>query len=97
MSGSLVTACLWALAATVTALLPMRLQYLPGLTLLFIAPPLLVWIAVSHGPWIGLLGALGFLSMFRRPLIYFGRRALGLPTPDPRRRGGGGVDRGSTL
>jgi hypothetical protein len=77
VTASLFAACLWALAATVTALLPMRMQYPPGLTLLFLAPPLLVWIGFSNGLWVGLLGTLGFLSMFRRPLIYFGRRALG--------------------
>lgn len=81
MSGSLITACLWALAATVTALLPMRMQYPPGLTLLIAAPFLLIWIAIQHGLWIGALGGLGFVSMFRRPLWYMARRAFGLAVP----------------
>ncbi|MEM6594640.1 MAG: DUF2484 family protein [Pseudomonadota bacterium] len=33
MSLSLTMAALWAIAATILALLPMRLQYVPGVTL----------------------------------------------------------------
>ncbi|MFO1175712.1 MAG: DUF2484 family protein [Paracoccaceae bacterium] len=76
MSAALVAACLWALAATVTALLPMRLQFPPGIVLLALAPVLLVWLAIVHGPLAVGLGLLAFLSMFRRPLVYFGRKLL---------------------
>jgi hypothetical protein len=31
MSAALIAACLWAIAATVTAFLPMRLQFPPGI------------------------------------------------------------------
>jgi len=96
VTASLFAACLWAIAATVTALLPMRLQFPPGVTLLILAPPLLVWIGFSNGFWVGLLGALGFLSMFRRPLIYFGRKALGWPVRDPRSGADGGGDDATT-
>ena len=81
MSAALVAACLWALAATVTALLPMRLQFPPGIVLLILAPVLLVWLAIAHGPLAAGLGLLAFLSMFRRPLVYFGRKALGRRAP----------------
>lgn len=91
MSAALIAACLWALAATVTALLPMRMQFPPGIVLLILAPVLLVWLAVVHGPLAVGLGLLAFLSMFRRPLIYFGRKALGLQVQDP--RGGAGEGR----
>ena len=37
MTSSLIAACLWVLAATVTALLPMRHQYAPGVSLLLLA------------------------------------------------------------
>ncbi len=79
MSAALVAACLWVLAATLTAFLPMRRQIAPGLVLLALVLPLLIWIGTSHGAWPAALGFLAFLSMFRRPLRYFGRRALGLP------------------
>ena len=77
MSIPLTLACLWVLAGTATAMLPMRHQYAPGLTLLIAAPILVVWIGIEHGPWIALAGVLAFLSMFRRPLMYFWRRAFG--------------------
>ena len=77
MSWSLIFGAIWVLAATVTALLPMRLQYPPGLTLLFAAPVILAFIGFEHGIWIALLGVAGFVSMFRNPLIYFYRRARG--------------------
>ncbi|MGB3148783.1 MAG: DUF2484 family protein [Paracoccaceae bacterium] len=81
MSYALIAACLWALCATVTALLPMRLQYPPGVTLLLLAPGLLIWLGFSHGPLPAAAAGVGFLSMFRRPLWYLGRKALGLPVP----------------
>ena len=34
MSAALILGCLWVLAAAVTAMLPMRRQYVPGVTLL---------------------------------------------------------------
>lgn len=77
MSWPLIAASLWAIAATITALLPMRLQYAPGLTLLILAPFILIWLAATHSIWIAVLGLFGFLSMFRNPLIYFYRRARG--------------------
>ena len=73
----LVTACLWVFAATGVAFLPMRYQYVPGLALLIAAPVLLVWIGREYGLWITLFAAFAVLSMFRRPLIYFARKALG--------------------
>jgi hypothetical protein len=83
MSIPLILAFLWVLAAAVTAMLPMRRQYPPGLTLLIIAPFLIVWLAIEHNVWIVLLATAGFVSMFRNPLIYIARRALGLPVSRP--------------
>ncbi|KMW58054.1 hypothetical protein AIOL_003024 [Candidatus Rhodobacter oscarellae] len=86
MSAPLFISCLWVLAATVTAMLPMRRQFVPGLVLLGLAPVLIVWIGVVHGPTVAILGVLAFLSMFRRPLIYLIQRARGrnqTPPEDP--------------
>ena len=72
-------AILWVLAATVTALLPYRRQFAPGIALLVLAPVLIVWIGTAHG-WIwGGVALVAFLSMFRNPLIHLGRRLAGLP------------------
>jgi hypothetical protein len=84
MSMPLILGCVWVLAAAVTAMLPMRSQMMPGLALLALAPVLLVWIGWVHG-WLWLaFGLFAFLSMFRNPLLYFLRRALGRPAPLPK-------------
>jgi hypothetical protein len=84
MSTPLVLGGLWVLASALTAMLPMRHQMAPGLALLIAAPVLLVWIALEHG-WVWLaFGLFAFVSMFRNPLRYFLRRALGRPAPLPK-------------
>ncbi len=83
ISPPVIAACLWVLAATVTAFLPYRLQYPPGLTLLVAAPLILIWMGWEHGVWVAGIATLGFLSMFRNPLIHLTRRALGLPVRRP--------------
>lgn len=84
MSTPLILGCFWVLAAAATAMLPMRAQMVPGLGLLAAAPILLVWIGWTHG-WLWLaIGLFAFLSMFRNPLLYFLRRALGRPAPLPK-------------
>lgn len=77
MSLSLIAGCLWVLIATVVAMLPMRLQYPPGITLLILVPFGLAWIGYDHGWAYAFVGFLAFASMFRNPLIYFWRRTRG--------------------
>lgn len=77
MSAPLILACLWVVAGTIAAFLPMRYQIIPGLALLITAPILLVWIGYAHG-WVWVvMGLLAFLSMMRNPLIYLYKRAIG--------------------
>ncbi|MCT8161033.1 DUF2484 family protein [Pseudoruegeria sp. SHC-113] len=76
MSPVLLACCLWVVAATGVAMLPMRHQFAPGVILLALAPVLIVWLARAHGLWIGLAGFAAFLSMFRKPLKYYGIRAM---------------------
>jgi hypothetical protein len=74
---ALVLGALWVLAAAGVAMLPMPRQMAPGLVLLVAAPVLLIWIGMAQG-WIWLaFGLFAFLSMFRKPLRYFARRAMG--------------------
>ena len=83
MSLPLLLGCVWVIAATITAMLPMKQQMVPGMTLLVLAPVLLLWIGLTHGLlWVG-LGLFALVSMFRRPLIYFARRGLGLSVELP--------------
>jgi hypothetical protein len=81
MLNPLTLGALWVIAAAITAMMPMRLQSYPGIPLLIAAPLLLIWIGLTHGfVWVA-FGTFAFLSMFRRPLNYFVRMALGLPLP----------------
>ncbi|WP_172293077.1 DUF2484 family protein [Pseudoruegeria sp. HB172150] len=83
MSLPLILACLWVVAASVTAFLPMRYQIAPGLLLLISAPVLIYFLAREHGPVITLIGIFAVLSMFRRPLIHLFRKLAGIPTEKP--------------
>ncbi|WP_348540015.1 DUF2484 family protein [Shimia sp. R11_0] len=76
MSLSLILACFWVLAAATVAMLPMKRQFVPGLGLLLAAPVLIAGIFYEHGWLFGTLALLGFLSMFRRPLLHFARKAF---------------------
>ena len=83
MSLSLALGALWVLASTIVAFLPMRHQYIPGGTLMFLAPLLILFIGFQHG-WIWVVPALlAFLSMYRNPLRYLWRKWRGLPTETP--------------
>lgn len=68
MAPSLIAGFFWVLAASGTAMLPMRRQMVPGLLLLSSAPVLILWIGAAIGWWVGAVALLAFLSMFRRPL-----------------------------
>lgn len=72
------TCIAWVFAATGVAMLPMRYQYIPGVTLLIMAPLLILWIGISVSWWAGLLSLAAFLSMFRNPLRFFWAKARGL-------------------
>ena len=70
MSLPVLLACLWALAAAGTALLPIRRQLWPVMVLMPSAIALAVWIGLAHG-WVWLLPiALALLSVMRNPLRF---------------------------
>ena len=78
MTDVVLISCLWVLAGTITAFLPMKYQYLPGTILLLIAPVLIIWLAIDYGWWFGVVGLFAFVSMFRRPLVYYIRVLRGM-------------------
>lgn len=80
MNLPILFACIWVIAATAIAFLPMRWQIVPGLVLLTLVPVLIVWLYLDGQVWIAAFALLGFLSMFRRPLRYFLKRAMGKGT-----------------
>ena len=69
--------CLWVVASAAVAMLPMRHQYIPGVTLLVAAPFLILWVGVSYSWIAAALAVFAFVSMFRNPLRYFLARARG--------------------
>lgn len=77
MPLSLIILCLWALAAGAVAMLPMRHQFVPGFALLLAIVPLLIWVGIEAGWLFAAVGGFACVSMFRKPLRYFARRALG--------------------
>ncbi len=70
MSQSLLLGCLWVVAATIVAMLPMRRQFGPGIALLIAAPVLVWFIGHQHGWILAGAGLAAVLSMFRKPLRF---------------------------
>ncbi len=81
MSTALIAACLWVVAGTLVAALPMRFQIVPGLVLLASAPVILWALAAAHGALPVAFGLFALLSMFRRPLAVLLRRLGGARAP----------------
>lgn len=75
MSGSLLLACLWAVTATLIALLPSRDRHWRAAYLLIAAGvPILGWVTYQNGPWLGLIVLGAGVSILRWPLIHLWRR-----------------------
>lgn len=77
MTPSLITGCIWVPLAVITALLPMRMQYVPGIGLLLLAPVLIIWIGLDYGWLVAVLAVAAFVLMFRNLLRYIYRRLKG--------------------
>ena len=73
MSLSLTLSVFWVLSLSAVALMPMKYQRFFGLPLLIATPFLAGFVAYQHGIWLLLLFIAAAVSMFRRPLVYFGR------------------------
>ncbi|TDK43213.1 DUF2484 family protein [Antarcticimicrobium luteum] len=83
MTPSLILACLWAVAANLTAMLPSRdNHWRAACALTALGIPLLGYVTYENGPWIGLLVLGAGISVLRWPVFYLTRWL--------RRRPGGG-------
>jgi hypothetical protein len=84
MTFSLILAALWALSANLLAMLPGKDQHWRNAYVLIgIGIPILGYVTMQHGPWVGLLVLAGGCSILRWPVIYLGRwivRTVGLGT-----------------
>jgi hypothetical protein len=74
MSGSVLGACLWAVAATVIAMLPTRDHHWRAAYVLIMAGiPILGWVTYQNGPWAGMIVLAAGASILRWPLVYLWR------------------------
>ena len=75
MNGSMLLACLWAVTATLIAILPSRDRHWRAAYFLIAAGiPILGWVTLENGPWIGLIVIAAGASILRWPLIHLWRR-----------------------
>jgi hypothetical protein len=70
MTPSLIGACLWAVVATIVALMPGRIHWPAAYALIAVGIPLLGWVTYQNGPLWGLAVLAGGASMLRWPLLY---------------------------
>lgn len=74
MSGPVLAALLWALAANVLGMLPSKDHYWSrAYVLMAIAAPIFVWLWWEQGPLLALVFAAMAASIFRWPLVYLWR------------------------
>jgi len=73
MSTSLIFACVWAVVANVLAMTPSKDHHWRNAYILIaVGIPLLGYVTVQHGPWVGLLVLAAGCSILRWPMIYLG-------------------------
>ncbi len=77
MVYSVLFAGLWVVASTAVAMLPLRLQFPPGVVLFVSAPALIVWLGYDFGWFFAVLAFAAFASMFRNPIRHYWRRWKG--------------------
>ncbi len=75
MTGSILAACLWAVTASLIAMLPSRdHHWRAAYGLIAAGIPILGWVTYEHGPWTGLLVLAAGASILRWPLVFLWRR-----------------------
>jgi hypothetical protein len=78
MNASILLACLWAIIATLIAVLPSRdHHWRAAYWLIGFGIPILGWVSYQNGPWVGLIVLAAGASILRWPLIYLWRRLRG--------------------
>lgn len=83
ISTSLLLACLWAVVANVLAMTPSKDKHWRNAYILItVGIPIVGYVVMQHGPWVGLFVLAAGCSVLRWPVIYFGRwlRRIGRPT-----------------
>ena len=74
MTLSLILVCLWAVIANVIAMTPSKDHHWRNAYMLIaVGIPIVGYVTVQHGPWVGLLVLAAGCSVLRWPVIYLGR------------------------
>ncbi len=74
MSFSLFLTCCWAIIANVIAMTPSKDHHWRNAHILIaLGIPIVGYVTVQHGPWVGLLVLAGGCSVLRWPVIYLMR------------------------
>lgn len=74
MTPSLILALVWLLAANILALIPSRdNHWTRAYILIAVGVPILGWVVLQNGPWVGLLVLAAGASVLRWPVIYLWR------------------------
>ncbi|WP_377189986.1 DUF2484 family protein [Ruegeria meonggei] len=74
MNWSIALAALWGIAANVLAMIPSNdNHWTRAYTLIAVGIPILGYVTLQNGPWIGLIVLAAGMSVLRWPVIYLGR------------------------
>ena len=72
MNLSLILAAAWAIVANLGALIPSRRKHWPfAYVLIAVGVPILGYVTLQNGPWIGLIVFAAGLGVLRWPVYYF--------------------------
>ncbi|QYZ68492.1 DUF2484 family protein [Neotabrizicola shimadae] len=83
MTVSLVLACIWAVVASVIAMLPNRIHWPAAYALIVVGIPILGFVTYQNGPIMGLLVLAGGVSILRWPVLFLFRWLRGQVTGQP--------------
>lgn len=79
MAYSLIAVCVWILVAAVMAMIPSNdNHWRRAYVLMALGVPILIWVFVEAGPWMGLLALAAGMSVLRWPVRYLLRWVRGL-------------------
>ncbi len=74
MNLSLALAFVWGIAANVLAMIPSKdNHWTRAYVLILVGIPILGFVTLQNGPWIGLIVLAAGMSVLRWPVIYLGR------------------------
>ncbi|WP_108859452.1 DUF2484 family protein [Ruegeria sp. Alg231-54] len=74
MNLSIALAALWGISANVLAMIPSKdNHWTRAYVLIAVGIPILGYVTLQNGPWIGLIVLAAGMSVLRWPVIYLGR------------------------